>query len=97
VTTKHTAGTWQVEKDHTGTYVATEVQNVAEVIPDTVDDSEIAANAALISAAPDLLAACERACTLIATMQGLPPSVPLIEAVRAMLEDAILKAKGEPQ
>lgn len=55
---KHTPGTWQVSHQREDLIlVGTDAQNVAEMIHDAVDLDEIEANARLISAAPELLAA----------------------------------------
>jgi hypothetical protein len=63
----HTPGPWLARmEDHT-IFVGTGTQNVAEVIPDTMDEAELRANARLIAAAPDLLAALQ---TLLADMEA---------------------------
>ncbi len=53
-------------------------------------------DAVLIAGAGRLLTACEIALTLVSTMQGMPPTLDLIEEVRECLEIAIAKAKGQP-
>lgn len=82
---EHTPGPWNVE--HDTEIIAAEGQRIAEADTRSINfvNGEANANASLIAAAPDLLAAC--LCVMeCADMSG---------AVRAMVEDAIKKARGE--
>ena len=81
---KHTPGPWDVE--HDTEIIAAEGKWIAEADTRSINfvNGEATANAHLIAAAPDLLRACEVALER-ADMGG---------AVRAMLTDAVKKARG---
>lgn len=92
MTTQHTPGPWSVEIDHHNNvpefirvYADGEMYDLASVLCDETGNAT--ANARLISAAPDLLAAIE------GLLNALPSATthPAIKAARA----AIAKATGE--
>lgn len=92
---KHTPGPWKAKKSSGGKYIAISgsasdyfVDLDCEVDSDDKDQEIAEANAALIAAAPDLLAALERA-TLLLTEIGQTP-IPVHE-----FREVIAKAKGE--
>lgn len=85
---KHTPGPWVVEKD--GFSLAMGGQVVATAIaPDRASINEQRANASLISAAPDLLAACYAA---MGAIIGLG-----LENTEKRIREAIAKAEGETE
>jgi hypothetical protein len=59
---KHTPGPWSVQPGSSNPLIGSAEYTVAEVLDDCFPDTEQQqANASLIAAAPDLLAACEKA------------------------------------
>lgn len=97
MTTKHTPGPWAVDDD--GDVCISDLERLIAAVDRrnvTLRKDEAAANAALIAAAPDLLAACE---ALAEAQQradagehvGFGLYVDAVDAARA----AIAKAKGE--
>jgi hypothetical protein len=103
---RHTPGPWETGGVMTLVQVRPEGWNVPLCIADChtknapENEAERCANAALISAAPELLAACERALPWIGKLiadGGHMASVAPNDAVRAMqmLEAAIKKAGGK--
>lgn len=87
----HTPGPWVQSPRRTGNLIVREFigQRVAFAIDDRGEE-EMVANAALISATPDLLSAAKRAA---AWFDG-SRSVAELEAVRPFLQRAIAKAEG---
>lgn len=89
MTRKHTPGPWRLEPSWLETDNPYVVADNGKIFPyvEFVADVALEADARLIAAAPDLLAACEKAmiecCDLIGTEAGIA------------LEAAIAKAKGE--
>lgn len=69
---KHTPGPWKVENDH---YITAGIDYVADVGDATTRDKEIAANARLIAAAPDLLEACKEAIEMSHWLRSLRNTV----------------------
>ncbi len=93
----HTPGPWIVDSD---SLIGRESPNYPGVIGFAVaralyeeDDSPVEANARLISAAPELLAACEAAYGW-ATGEDADGIDVLAEVIAPMLHAAIAKAKG---
>lgn len=94
---KHTPGPWVVgANSQCGIYVdsATTGATVAEAYPDGNQDFE--ANASLIAATPDLLAACEAALDRLEAAHARSPLEPGLWTVRGNLKAAIAKAKRTP-
>ena len=89
---KHTPGPWDVE--HETEIIAAEGQRIAEADTRSINfvDGEANANAHLIAAAPDLLAACEAAKAIIDCIceEGEADL-----CVRCVLRAAIAKARGD--
>lgn len=94
---KHTPGPWSVDHDHPNPVIVTDDLYIAEVMDDCWDesragagdpDAEQRANASLIAAAPDLLAACEATIAAFESCQ-LYDKCPL-----GLLKSAVAKAKG---
>ena len=86
-TTKHTPGPWSASPSPTSDGLYHVYKADGNFL--TLEDAEHEANARLIAAAPDLLAALEAAVHL--------PSLPAVEQVRVQNQAraAIRKAKGE--
>ena len=89
---KHTPGPWRNERG-SGDYGRNiTADNGRRIICETIC-SDHAANAALIVAAPDLLAACEAALDFIHSLPYTPGSAPETR-LQDKLVDAIARAKG---
>lgn len=92
MTAKHTPGEWAVDDD--GDVCTDDLERLVATVDwrhVSLRDGEAAANARLIAAAPDLLAACEH---VRDTIREFLPTV-MSEDLTA-IEAAIAKAKGEP-
>ncbi len=87
----HTPGPWKAREPHPVNHMAAidAVGPVAAVIASVLDADVYVGNAALIAAAPDLLAACERALADASEPDGVV-HVKVLEA----MQSAIAKAKG---
>jgi hypothetical protein len=108
---KHTLGPWTVFGDD-GDRPGIEAEGVSVVIWGDLEEKEedyggvrgktpdeALANARLIAAAPDLLAACESVYYELDTLTGGEPTHPLANTVgmwKFALRAAIAKAKGQP-
>lgn len=90
-TTKHTPGPWCVE--HETEIIAAEGQRIAEADTRSINftGGEANANAHLIAAAPDLLAACEAATEVIDCICDGDDKA---GCVRCLVKTAIAKARG---
>ena len=89
---EHTVGPWSIDPAFSANgLINSETGAVAQIIELDNPDDETAANARLIAAAPDLLAACEAAA-------AMPDGCPVSEwnSVRDMLRAAIAKATVTP-
>ena len=94
---KHTPGPWRIQSEYDGTIPidgwserAEEWVEICRVSLDMLDTKERAANAALISACPDLLAALEGLMRL-----GLQEDYAVVIAARAAIARATGKRKGD--
>ena len=98
---KHTPGPWSIDGPNrfgcpriTAPYKPTCTYLIAEASPDCPDDATMQANARLIAAAPDLLAACE---ALLRFAESVRPGGGVLAGEHDMLRDAraaISKAGG---
>lgn len=91
---RHTPGPWRVECDGTSVCMAGQVC-ITDPGPDRATRAELKANAALIAAAPDLLAACraalaEKSRAYQDTFDSRMDNDPTVRTLRA----AIAKAEG---
>ena len=98
MTTKHTPGEWVVDAD--GDVCTDDLERLVAAVDwrhVSLRDGEAEANARLIAAAPDLLAACERflAAQRMAETDGRAGFGLYTEAIEAA-EAAVKKARGEP-
>lgn len=90
MTTQHTPGPWEAWLPGRKFVIPTRNFNaVCELVDFARDPETVDANARLIAAAPELLAACEA--VLSSPTYGDTPSEEAVEMVRA----AIAKARGE--
>lgn len=105
--TKHTPGPWHVEpeeaSEHRGLAICAEDAVVATITPDEngpfpLDDTD-RANAQLIAAAPDLLAALKAARLMLYAWKGSRPAEhgphPELDAEIDRAEKVLAKARGE--
>ena len=95
-TTKHTPGPWSTEYD--GSIVMNRQIVSGPIAPESADREEHAANAALIAAAPDLLAACKEAIAELTNARGGYPSWNAtpgrVQCALNLLRAAIARAEG---
>lgn len=96
---KHTPGPWNLQHCDTGWTVGPNAQRRGDHVADVhehqsgaMSDATAAANASLIAAAPDLLAACEAA---IKATGGSEHWQGETRAFLLLAEAAVAKAKGE--
>lgn len=106
--TKHTPGPWEMTKLDTeprkpdayvlGRSLPHHWTGIGEVRLNGCEpgSEENAANARLIAAAPELLAACEGARALIRTIDAANPGGFAVGMMLLVLDKAIAKARGEP-
>jgi len=95
--TKHTPGPWTTNRTSDtseGRSIGTAKGSIALLTEDRYTASEQTANARIIAAAPDLLAAAERVARLM-EWKDTPSSMVEIDAVKAQLRSAIARARGE--
>lgn len=102
--TEHTAGPWEVWDEHYEVYAGVKRNEPGQIVgafiasltdaaeDGDLDEYEVEANAHLIAAAPDLLAACEKALNSGAIKFA---NNALDRGIREDLEAAIKKARGE--
>lgn len=92
--TKHTPGPWHARppKAQNPSRAVVSAISGGVTIYDAPLTLETAANARLISASPDLLAACEAVYAAFGLKDTLPLGFP--PALERLLKDAIAKAKG---
>lgn len=91
---KHTQGPWRVLQGHIVETVCDEAMWVAQLgVDDRITMSETFANARLIAAAPELLAACKACAAVLGgmdTLRHIAPEFSALDLARA----AIAKAEG---
>lgn len=106
-TTKHTPGPWHTQDvDHLDgddgggacvVWVTAARANICQVVEDDEIGPTIAAmkaNAALIAAAPNLLAACERLTIAAEVFAGSEPDMPTYKADEREFEEALKEARA---
>ena len=97
---QHTRGPWRVDRDDSGLFIRMEPLGDLDqylAVYASPDEEQREADAALIAAAPDLLAACEAALRALEhnRQRGLENMTPLAYEVEIdTLREAIAKAKG---
>ena len=111
MTTQHTPGPWIVGVTVDRAYGEWPVFRLRDMNDADPDGAEVQANARLIAAAPDLLAACEAARAALETCDpwteigpsgqggdelGMKFDESLVEAAKVATDAAIAKAKGTP-
>jgi hypothetical protein len=105
MTTQHTSGPWNVGDDSPNEYEGPTIENIDTVIAvipiDDINDSspEERANARLIAAAPDLLAALQHIATIAGICAITFPNSPGNGDLQNIVRDArsaISKATGKP-
>lgn len=97
----HTPGPWkavEANTDYSGTFNRILSISDAEIAParaygDTEEQRH--ANARLIAAAPDLLAALESAASWVGQYEELPDHAPAARAMGVVIRAAIARARGE--
>ena len=90
-----TPGPWYADKGAPERVIA-DIGAIICVMAGPHSNESIAAEASLIAAAPDLLAACEAVLEFLPTQSSAPLKTKVrIFEVRRMVDEAIAKAKGE--
>lgn len=97
MSTKFTPGPWHVQRGNSSNpMVGTDEVSIAEVLDDVHPDTEQQeANARLIAAAPELLAACQMLLARIEQLQDQWGKEGFTDATARLLREAIAKAAVE--